>query len=60
MNIPGFTGERPLFGSSSQHVTFNDSECSDAIRPEVVGSFGNKAINSPAAVPDFCGLQVSA
>lgn len=54
MNIPGFTAERSLFGSSIQHVTFNDSECNDAIRPEVVGNFGGDgAITWAGPTPDF-------
>jgi len=53
MSIPGFTAERSLFGLSSQHVTFDGSECNGAIRPEVVGSFGERAITRPDSVPGF-------
>jgi len=54
MNMPGFTAERSLFGSSSQHVMFNKSECNDSIRSVVVGAFGDvAAITWPDPTPDF-------
>ena len=54
MNMPGFTAERSLFESSSQHIIFSDAECNDAIRPKVVGALGgNAAITWPGPRPDF-------
>jgi hypothetical protein len=54
MNMPGFTAERSLFGSSGQRVTFCDSGCHDAIRPEAVGSFGRYGATTwPDPAPDF-------